>query len=300
MKISECLIDRDMSLEDYHNEGKGQPDRAMGSSGAKLILKSEALYKHDYIDNSDDFEEKPHMTLGTAMHLYLFERDKFNESYNVAPEGLRRHKGRNDWKEFIEESATLGATPLTHEEFMAVEDSARAIYSHPIAQNIFKSGIPEESHFSPYIRLVFTDDVRVMDKSDTVMLKARPDFRIINDDEHIIVDFKSTSADMTIQGYTRHFLNMGGHIQTAHHKAVVEMTTGRHVDHVLHVVQSQKKPHLIRVFRIPQNWLEYGAQEVDIAVRKLEECIKTGIFPGYPPDIVDLDDVPPWAEYTAR
>lgn len=271
-----------MPPEIYH------ADPALGSSGVKLMLECPKLYHWHYLDttNTERGKRKPSMEFGSAAHTFILEPDEFYRRYEIAPEMTvdkktgeekpltRKHK---EWDERKTEAESEGKTLLMYDDLIALERLYNAIQCHDLARNILTGGVFEKSFFS-------------IDQETGVRIKGRPDY-IIDD---VMVDFKTTGISLGVSTYSKQEYNLSRHVQAYLHKKCAEDAGGHTIKHFLHVVQMQEPPYLVRIFRVPDDWLQLGKSETDYALQIIKECQEKNDYPGYPMEIEDLI-LPSWA-----
>jgi len=218
------------------------------------------------------------MNLGSAAHKMLLEPSDFFNEYLLAPEQVRDKRG-GDWRKVVEMAADLRKRPLLASELQTVMAMTTKVRAHPRAGLILSTGIQECSFFAD-------------DPVTGLRMKARPDWTVFDDpilNGTIIVDYKTVEAEhIGIISYSRHNYNMGRHVQGYHHKHVVELATGKKVAAIIHIVQMQEPPYLLRCLAMPSDWLERGRLEVERGMEKLQDCLRNGVFPGYPDTIEDM------------
>nr|BDD45322.1 hypothetical protein 41 [bacterium] len=266
-------IYNDLSNQAYH------ADPAIGSSGLRDFIKLPALYHWNYISPDNPGRvSTPAQEMGSAAHTVVLEPEKFDELYMVAPEEARDRRSKA-WTETYNQAFDAGKTPILFKEYQKLMEMVEAFRSHPLATKMVVGGVAEQSHFAK-------------DPTTGIIMKARPDYLIAGE---YMIDYKTTGIDLGVTNFSRHEFNMERHIQAAHHKAVVELTTGQKIKEVLHIAQMQKPPYFIRIFRIPEDWLEFGEDTRRTGLDNFAHCLKNKDFPAYPVNEIEDLILPNWA-----
>ena len=147
----------DISDEDYHN------DPALGSSGVKNLLVSPMKYwRNSSLNPKKKFKRTASMKLGTVLHCYLMERERFYKDYIVLPDLLidsefyKSESIKPDFEENFQLPKTKTAKTfkyvgdkikLSQEEFEGIKEKIDYFLSLPAAGQLFKNGYPEVSIF---------------------------------------------------------------------------------------------------------------------------------------------------------
>jgi hypothetical protein len=122
--------------------------------------------------------------------------------------------------------------------------------------------------------------------------KARLDKLI--PEKHTIFDLKST-VNCHSQQFCRQSYNFGYHIKMAHYAQGYEILTGKRPRLVLGAIE-KKAPHESAVYRVTDDVLQQGWEELDQLVLQLDECERSGRWPAQHEDETDLL-LPAWLQY---
>lgn len=215
------------------------------------------------------------MQLGTALHAWLLERDRYAELVAVKPEftGEGAKKRRAEWMEANNGKAIISETGEESVKAMGI-----AVSRHKAARKLAAAPGKRE------VVLVW------MDAPTGVMCKARAD-KVI--EPNLIVDIKTTEKAApwafraSIGRYSYHtgiaFYERGA-------KAL-----GLHDDIVgcLLAVESDD-PHGVAVYELDGPSKNEGHNKVEAWLRMVAQAQTTGAWPGYS-DEVELIGLPSWA-----
>lgn len=254
-----------MSIEDYHKH------TAVGSSSLRTIInRSPAHYLYDKTHPS---ESTPTQLFGQAIHAAILEPDLFEQNAVIKPEfaGTGSRAKSDEWH-----LANHGKMILKREQFEAIQGILKAIKDHPLAAKIVGAGRAEESLFW-------------IDPDTGIECKARFDFR---HDGQFIVDAKST-LDASYASFRKDIANYGYHIQAAHYLEGARRAYGESYDKFMILAPEKEPPHCLSLFLLDENAIAEGRALRHQALKTLANCIKTGVFPGYSQQIINID-LPTW------
>lgn len=232
---------------------------ALNGSSIIHMRRSPMKYRHEKDHPSPP---TPAMEMGTIKHRMILEPETVGD---VAVWGLEANQKIRDgkaWNDFL--AANEGMMILTVKELADVEGMvASALRNAPIRHYAAAGGTTEVSMFwqHPYTKR---------------RCKARVD-KIIPE-THTIFDLKNTT-DCHSYRFGAQAYKLGYHIKMAHYFRGYRELTGVEPNLVLGAIDS-KAPHESAVYRIPKDVILQGMEELDALVAKLEECEKSGNWPG--------------------
>jgi exodeoxyribonuclease VIII len=147
-----------------------------------------------------------------------------------------------------------------------------------IAQELLTEGIPEMS--------IFWDDPET-----GLRCKIRPDW-LRNDD--IIIDLKSTQAGSP-KGFLREVKRWGYDRQAAWYErglnaAYCAAGVDRQVEAFLFIVVENFSPYETAIYMLSGEMIETARQQIDTDLERYAECLSSGIYPGYPNQIIVLGE----------
>jgi PDDEXK-like domain of unknown function (DUF3799) len=245
-------------------------------------------------------EEARHFDFGTAVHLAALEADELRERIYVIDSDNYRTKAAQEARDLAYRD---GLIPLLAGEDAMLSGIRLALERSDAAELLFGDGRSEVSYSWEW---------------SSVPCKARVD-RIAGG--HLI-DLK-TANSASPQAFQRAIVDYGHHLRAAWYvsgwnaggdlselaKLADEMdsvvgpdTVNRYCDFMDYrfVVVAKRAPHLVSIFRIEEQALEWGRRLVRKALREFRQYMETGVWPGYCPALGDktiLVGLPPFAEY---
>lgn len=147
----------DLSNEDYHN------DPAVSCSNVKNLLVSPMKYwRNSPLNPNRKSKETQAQKIGTALHCYLMEREKFEQDYIILPkleidsDFYRSESQKSDFELNFQMPKTKtaktfkyigGKIALTSEEFADIKEKVDYFESLETAGSLFKDGFAEVSVF---------------------------------------------------------------------------------------------------------------------------------------------------------
>ncbi|MDR1943437.1 MAG: PD-(D/E)XK nuclease-like domain-containing protein [Synergistaceae bacterium] len=272
---------RGISNEEYH-KGPG-----ISSSGLGMIASTPEEY---FYSLTHPREETRAMAVGSAFHKLVLEPEGFDDEFFVMDDaqvcaeiGGAKPRATSKYKEWLEGflSANAGKTLLEYGEYEGIKEMAKLIRRRKAFKAISAPGRAEDSFFW-------------RDPELGVLCKCRPDY--LRDDNYII-DLKTTE-DASPAGFTRSVENYRYYVQAAFYIQGVEAVTGEPVKGFVFVAVEKKPPYLVACYAADDDMIQAGNEEVRRCLELYEECSRTGVWPGYPDEILPLSR-PRWATTTA-
>jgi PDDEXK-like domain of unknown function (DUF3799) len=261
---------------DFETYAKAQ---GINSHGLKDILRSPAHYfEHRY--GEVERKETPALEFGKLLHFAVLESEMFQDRYIIRPNFDKRTKAGKEG--FLEWQANLkpGAIVVPENFVEALTKIAQKVMRHPKAKHILKGGVREQSFF-------WTDP------ETGEYSKGRLDF--ISGRGHI-VDLKST-MDARESAFARDIVKHGYHISGAHytHGAGVAKSLGIDSKTFIFLVVEKNPPYEMAIYPAGTSVLGVGDQWRSKAMQIYSKCKKSGVWPGYNPDMRTIE-LPQWAE----
>ena len=215
------------------------------------------------------------MEFGTAAHCAVLEPAKFTSRFLRGPDDRRG----NRWKEAVEQ-APIGMDVLTAGDYDAAEALADRALGNADVQGLIKGAQIEVSAFATF---------------NGVDCKCRPD--AVNGS--ILIDLKTTT-DASEHAFRHTCHRFGYHVQEAWYRDVwcragdlmpdtraIPAMLGADLDFAFIVVES-KPPFAIRVFELEWAAVVAGQLIATSAFATYRECLRTGVWPGYPAGVQKL------------
>lgn len=247
-------------------------------NGSKILemRRSPMQYKHA-LDNPKPETEA--MFLGTVTHRMVLEPEKVGEIAVWGTEPTQKVRNGGVWNKF--QADNEGKTILTAKEFMsAINMSTHALKNAPIRHYAYASGKTEVSIFwkHPITKRRF---------------KARLD-KILSE-EHCIFDLK-TCRDCHSWKFGSQSYALGYHIKAALYSQGYEILTGHKPSFRIGAMES-KAPHESAVYRVTEDVIKQGWDELDHLVGRITACEKSGKWPAEHEQETDLL-LPAWSQYS--
>jgi len=220
-------------------------------------------------------EPTPAMVLGQAIHMAVLQPDLFRQCYVRRPElDLRTKAGREALEALQKEhpSATI-LTPEQYDTCLAIRD---AVYAHPIAKKLL-GGESERS-------------VVWRDKETGVLCKGR--FDHLNLRLGTITDLKTTE-DASPRSFQRSIWSYGYHMQGGFYMDASE-AHDLGIEFYTIIAIEKQPPYAVAVYQLSPEAIQAGRQELRPLLRQWAECERTGYWPAYPLEAVEIS-LPDWA-----
>lgn len=259
--MSAPTIVRDLPDTDYHADRTG-----LSSSGARQLLDSPARYRHDQ-DNPR--EETDAYRIGHAVHTLVLGAGA--PVVHVETDSWRTKAA----KEQRAEVEAAGGIPLTTGEWEQVHAMRDSVLAVPDVAHVLSEGEPEMSLYATH-------------EATGVRMRARPDWYRPG----LILDLKTTGTSADPHQFGKTAAQWGYHLQAAWYLEVAARAGLDAADFVFVVVE-KTAPHLVSVVRLDEYALNVGWDEAETALRTYRDCTESGVWPGYPTDIVTAS-LPRW------
>lgn len=277
-----------MSFEDYHAVD------AFSASAMKHFARSPWHWL-----NRVPMKPTRAMLCGSLVHCAQLEPHALAERYVVVPEDAPRRpsvsqwKAKNpsadsvtamDWWRAFEASNTRRAI-VAADDYATTQKQLQAIKDCPELAEAFSTGHSELSMFW-------------VDPETGVYCKARPDHIAPRRGGVQMLDLKSM-ADDTPAGVMRAIGRLGLYRQEAHYRRGYEVITGKPVNDFVFAVVSSVPPILATPYRLVDEALQQGTEEVEDLLREFAQCQRDNHWPAYKPD-QRLIDLPAWCKTTGE
>ena len=260
----------DMPREDYD-----RLDR-VNWSRLKHLLRSPAHYRQALLAQRPDSDA---MKRGRAVHLAVLEPERFAVECVVWRGGRRAGK---EWERFAQENSEREIlTENEHDLCLAI---AAAVQGRKDAARYLTRGRSEVT-------------VKWAQKSADLGAvpgwefdcKGRLDFV---SGAGVLVDLKTT-RDASPDGFAKEVWKHRYHTQVAWYADGYEAATGRALPFVLVAVETEA-PHVVQVYRVPDEILELGREEYRALLERLAQCRRENSWSGYAEEEMALT-LPRWA-----
>lgn len=267
----------DLTLAEYLADPCGMP--SISSHGLRMILNEcpAKYWWHSPLNPDQPVTDKDAWRIGRAAHVLLLEPALFRAQIHVMGEGVdfRTNAAREERDDAME----AGKTVIKHDQYDVIEAMRDALQAHEFVGAAFENGQPEKS-------LVWQD-------SETgVWLRCRPDF-LPNAIRHI-PDYK-TAVSSKPEDFRKQAWNLGYHMQAALYLDGIAAVTGAEPQSFFFVVQEKTPPYVVTCIALDPISIEWGRVQNRKAIHIFAECLKTGKWPGYANEVVEVQ-LPFYAE----
>lgn len=246
-------IYEDMPREDYFS--------TVGLNPSTIVKrrKSAKAAKHAYEQDSKDTDA---MMFGRCCHSLLFEPDRFDHDWAIAPQGIRR--GTKAWDAFVAESAGKQIIKDGDQQygFRRAAEAVRAALDHAGVRDLVIEGRSEVAVFTEEHGLQCKG---LMDRIDTIGSN--------------LIDAKFTS-DIRKEVFGRSAANFGYHIKMACYKTWFERESGKKLNGVYLITVETESPYDVAVVPIEDQVVEDGWAQAQDLIAQLATDIRTNRFPG--------------------
>lgn len=263
----ENAIVTDLDEETYHRHP------ALSSTGAKRILESPAIFRHQQLYPQPPKEA---FDLGHAVHAMVLG---IGAPIVEIPDEILASNGAistKEAKQFVADARSEGKVPLKSDVYFRVRLAVDSVLGHPTARAFLEQdGTPETSVFA-------------VDPEFGVNVRCRFDKLA-----PVAVDLKTTSVTANPDAFGRVAVNLGYDVQQEFYLDTYEWVTGERLDFVFIAVELDA-PNLVSVNQLDKQFRDMGRAKAREARRRFAECVESGEWPGYPSD-VNLVSPPRWA-----
>ena len=231
-------------------------DPAFSASDLKIITKQNprALWHSKFNELAPPKLPTAAMKFGSFFHAMCLEPEEFTAQYTVV-EDKRTKKG----KEQVLAAEKKGMQIGTHQDAALADNMIQSICNNNVAWELLDKGKSEQSFW-------WSHDATGLD------LKCRCDK--INGDT--IVDLKTTGeGGASPDVFTRTITNLNYHLQAAHY------LQGTGATNFIFVVIEKVFPYNIGVYKLENEFLDYGYELQEQALLKISEAVTSGKWLGY-------------------
>lgn len=266
--MSEHVMNR-MTEEEYRSHP------GVNKSTLWEIRKSPKHYKWALENPTED---TPALKMGRAIHMAVLQPDEFCEHYAIIPDGIDRRtkEGKEAWKTFVER----------HEgkEFLTVEENDSVVK----ICNAVREECGELIDGCQTEVPLFWDDPRT-----GIACKCRVDAMTELKDKFLMIDLKTTN-DAGTDVFVRSAVTYGYHVQAAHYMNGA-VANGLNHDKPVEwwfVAVEKAAPYAVNIIKVTDRFVDEGQFRLMGLMDRLDECLRTGSYPGYGTSVMDM---PAWA-----
>ncbi|MBQ3988878.1 MAG: PD-(D/E)XK nuclease-like domain-containing protein [Ruminococcus sp.] len=224
--------------------------------------------------------QTPALIFGAMVHKLLLEPETFEAEYAIAPNVDRRTKdGKAAYAAFLEASA--GKQEISAADFEKASQMVGKCLSEPFVGKLLQ-GWREDAY-------------RWVDPVTEELCKIRADCVTEVGEIPLIVDYKTT-ADASLEGFTRSALRYGYDFQAGMYCEGIERITGK-TPRFLFIVQEKDAPFAVNVVEADPAFILRGKDKFRELLGIYHECKQTGNWYGYmgPEPVIHEMLLPAWA-----
>jgi hypothetical protein len=263
-----------MSFEDYLADPCPEPSLTR-STIKELLFRTplHAFYGHPRLNpNYKEEEGVKKFDIGSAAHSIFLEGEDIAIFLDI-----------DDWRTKAaqasrEEIYAKGKIPLLrkqHDEIMAMVQVAH----DSLQRSELCTGITNGDSELTYIW-----------KEDDVWCRIRPDW--ISKDRTLILDYKTTSTIADPESYNKNLVvSTGLDIQNSFYPRGVKAIEKTEPD-MIFMVQEIEEPYPCSFIRLDMMYADMGNEKVNRGIKIWRECLKSGVWPGYPKTIYTVEPLP--------
>ncbi len=258
---------------------------ALSSTEARIIINESPAHYRYKKDHPPLIAPSKKFDIGSAVHSLVL-----GTGYEavVIPADILATNGSISTtaaKAFVADAREKGLIPLKQEEFQPIADAAEAVMQHPAAKQLF--GQPAEGEVSVFA--TSPEGVNVRARFDFLPTEFR-----LGEPSRVAVDLK-TARDASPNGFAKAIADHDYDVQRAWYLDALKWVTGETAEMVFVAVEKEP-PYLVAVHQLPTIWADMGATKARRAREVYQECVESGMWPGYG-DEVHLLSPPQWLIY---
>ena len=221
-------------------------------------------------------EESDAFDLGTAAHAYVLEGGFNLEIIDALDWRTQAAKAARD------AARAAGKTPVLAHRFVLVQAMAEAareqLARHAARPIPLTNGKPEQT---------------VVWEEEGVWCRARLDW--LHADRCVADDYKTVSQSANPEVWSRSLFTYGAALQAAFYLRGLAAVCGAAARAFRFVVQEAYPPYALSVVSLAPDALVLAEKQIIYAIRLWSDCLRTGEWPGYTPQLAHAS-YPPWLE----
>lgn len=218
------------------------------------------------------------MEKGTLWHTALLEPDKLKDRYHFWKEAkLNGATKEGKAQKAAADLAAGGKVQVYHEDAQELQEIYRLFKAHPTAPGILSSRLIEGTAFW-------------IDEDTGLLCKCRPDAVL---DVGAVFDIKTFCDRVSDRAFAREIALRLYHWQAAFYLDGLTKATGKAHNQFVWLAIEKSAPYGMRLLKAKSTVIEKGREGYKKALMRLKECRESGSWPGYPPEVTDID-LPGW------
>ena len=261
---------------------------ALSQTGAKTLLRSPAQYSHERDNPAPPTDA---MLAGQLLHAMVLEPASVAQRFSTGPDlsGVTTKDGKPaanpaataEGKALVAAwtAANPGVAVFSLADWSRIAAMAEALLDAPMPAELAESGVGE-----PYtLRDLLADpqakrELAIFWDSDGCPCKAKIDVAVNIGGKALVLDLKSTSADLTEADLSRAVATFGYHRQAAHYLEAVASQGVVDAEFWFGFV-GKTAPHEVAWIRLTEQSLSVGAAEMARAKTLYRACTAAGVWP---------------------
>lgn len=270
----------DIPNDVYHD------DRTAASSTWLKLVDSKTLYHlRSYLD-SPPAEKSPALLMGAAVDCLIFEPDKWDQQFIVAPElNLRTNDGKAAMAALKEQASKENKLIVRHEHHQEALATAQSVRTNPVMADILKRGVAQPV-------FIWDDPVTFM------RCKCKLDW--YDEETGTVYDLK-TAVDASPDAFAKAVANFGYHIQQAFYMDGIRCL-GYPAKRFVFCVQEkpdnrntfEAHPNLMAFYELDSDDDEAGRDAYSSSIMAIQYALRNNDWPGYTNEVLQITR-PGWA-----
>lgn len=261
-----------MSNEMYHKDLLCPVPSLSRSTIKDLFFKTpaHARWNHPRLNPDLKREERSIFDIGSAAHSLLLEG--VDKTFVVNADSWRTKAAQESRDQALE----TGKIPLLIGQYTEITEMI---------------GIAGKSLIDSELNISITDgesELSYFWQEDETWFRVRTDW--ISDNRKIILDYKTTGQSANPNDF-KQIVNNGLDIQDSLYRRGVRAIEGTDPDFYF-MVQETFPPYLCSFIGLPPQYKDLGKRKVEHGIKLWNQCLKSGIWPGYPHQVCYVDPRP--------
>lgn len=269
----------DLDAATYHADPCPLP--SLNSGTAKVLISQtprHAWYQHPRLNPAYAEDDDYKFDFGTAAHAALLGAAKIA----VIPFADYRTKDAQRMRDAARERGVVPILESQWDRVKAATESVLADLRHHEASSAIASGKPEQT-------LIW--------KEGETWCRCKLDWlpKLRGGQANSAVDFYDlkTTTDANPETFERPIFNLGYDVQCAFYRRGIRAVLNVGNPRFRFVVVETKPPHGVSVCQLSPSALDLAERKVEEALALWATCMKSGLWPGYPPYVAHID-APAW------
>ena len=260
-------LTENISNDDYHADRE-----YISSSGLKLMLKSPRSFHDQYVlGNKQKFGNQSALDFGTYIHALILEPHLIDSEFAVFPGAIKRGK---NWNEFKEDENTKGKIIMSKTQ----ANQAKVLIDNFNEASVVlgEQGKEKEVTLSSFFTEGYAEQT-LCGTLDGIKIKVRFDYRKDFDGFGSINDVKTTASYISKISDVEAICEQYEYdLSAALYTDMLAMHTDKKQDFFFTFIS--KANGEVKIFKASEKMLERGRTKYKLAIKKLKEARKSGIY----------------------